>query len=209
MDAIPLTPPRGAAATAVPPDVLASIEAVYERGLYLDAWNLAKPWGELRHWSGTEALVLGGRIAAQLGARRLGCRLHLKAFRQDPDSEDAWLWAMRALLARRGPYAAREAMRRQGRVIESVEALGLCAELAVHLRDLDEADRHLARALGREPENAWLHVVQAMAHRAADSYDAALAAATRALEVRPWFRPAVDARAEILIQLGRDEEALS
>jgi tetratricopeptide (TPR) repeat protein len=210
MDAIPARPPRRAAHVVVPPQDLAAVREAYDRGRFLDAWQVAGRHGPLSAWRGADALLLGGRLAGQLGAARLGARLHLRAFREHPDSPHAWQWAVRAVRMRRGPYEAREAMRRIGRdVDDDPEALALRAELATDLLDFEEAERHLSRALAIAPAKPWLHVVRGMGLRDADACEAALESADRALDLRPWYRPALDLRADVLVLLGRDEEALA
>src|SRR5262245_30480336 len=51
----------------VPSDLLEDVRALYDRGLYLQAYRAAQPLGPLREWPGTGGLVLAGRLANNLG----------------------------------------------------------------------------------------------------------------------------------------------
>ncbi len=189
---------------------LDEVEERYERGRYLDAWEVARAIGPLEAWRGAEARLLAGRLAAQLGAQRRGHLFHLAAFREHPESVDAWLWAVRAIHSRRGPYAGRAMVRRgHAGAGGSWEALALHAQLSSALRDFEDAEAHVTAALALSPEEPWLQVVRSGVLEDADQYPEALDAADRALALRPWYRPAVDARAGLLVLLGREEEAMA
>jgi predicted Zn-dependent protease len=209
MDALPLREPPSHEAVRVPPETLARIEVAYEHGRYLDAWALARPVGPLGAWRGADALVLAGRLAQQLGDPRLCARLQLRAFREHPGSPAAWAWGMRTVSWRLGPLAALETARRRPPPRETAEVLAFRAEVAVELRDFDEAERLLARARAVAPADPWIPVLGALALQEADAYEEALAHLDRAFDARPWYRPALDARADLLILLGRDDEALA
>ncbi|HEX9050394.1 MAG TPA: C39 family peptidase, partial [Anaeromyxobacter sp.] len=209
MDGIPLREQPSPERVHVPREALARIGAAYEDGRYLDAWALARPFGPLAAWRGGEALVLAGRLAQRLGNTRLGGRLHLRALREHPESPAAWAWGLRTVGWRLGPYAALETARRRPPPAETVEVVSFRAEIAVELRDFDEAERLLARARALAPDDPWIPVLAALALQEADAYEEALAQADRALAGRAWYRPAVDARADLLIVLGRDDEALA
>src|SRR2546428_13962783 len=60
----------------IAPHSLTQVLDLYERGLYLQAYTLAQSLGPLEQWEGTDAQVLAGRLAVQLGGRRLQKRLH-------------------------------------------------------------------------------------------------------------------------------------
>lgn len=204
MEAIPAPPPERISVT---PADLAAIQEVYEAGRALDAYRLSERIGPLRAWRGADALVLAGRLAANVGARRLAARLHLKARHEEPASLAASVWAIRAVAGRFGPYAGRRLLRRI-EVGDDPEALSLAAELAVLLGDVDEAERLASRAAAAAPREPWPHVVRAMAAERADAYERGLESLERAFELRPEYRPASELRARLLILLGRDAEAL-
>lgn len=201
------------AASAAPelvPEVLARVRGLYDRGLYLQAFRAGEAAGPLADWGGAPGRILAGRLAAQLGAPGLARRLHLRAWREHRGADHTLEWAVRAIRTRVGPFAAAGFLRREtaGRPL-SAEALALAGSLASDLRDFDEAERCLAEALALEPRSAWIQVERAMVLHEADAYDAALEAAETALALRPGYRPAIDVRAELLVLLGRDAEAIA
>src|SRR5262249_54857165 len=68
---------------------LAPIRELYGKSLYLQALRQAEQFGPLRQWSNAPARLLGGRLAIQLGAPRLGRWLHLRAYRDTPTHLEA------------------------------------------------------------------------------------------------------------------------
>jgi tetratricopeptide (TPR) repeat protein len=77
------------------------------------------------------------------------------------------------------------------------------------LRDFDEVARLLARARALSPGDPWIDLLHVLALQGADAYEEALAHVDSVLAARPWYRPAVDARADLLVLLGRDDEAVA
>src|SRR5437870_4682796 len=90
----------------VTPDQLQRILALYEQGLYVQAYQVATQIGPLDQWRGTDARIVAGRLAGNLGSTRLGDWHFLHAWRQDKKSPDALWFYVRALMAVRGPLAA-------------------------------------------------------------------------------------------------------
>jgi tetratricopeptide (TPR) repeat protein len=199
---------REAAAADGPGAALGAVRGLYERGLCLQAWKAGARLGPPRAWPGAEGRTLAGRLVAQLGARSRAHRLHLRAWRDHPGSESAWYHAVQAIRARLGPHSALTMMRRGGPAGElGAEVHALRAVLSAELRDFDEADRHLARAAALAPDSAWVEVERAWVLKQRDDDAAALQSSARALAIHPWYRPAVEIRARLLVLLGREDEA--
>src|SRR6476660_7071280 len=90
----------------VPTAELAPIRELYARGMYVQALRVAERFGSLAEWTNTPARLLGGRLAIQLGAARLGRWLHLRAYRDTPSHPEAIYYHARYRLERFGPLAA-------------------------------------------------------------------------------------------------------
>ncbi len=157
--------------------------------------------------------MLAGRLAGNLGARRLACSLHLRAWREDRGDAEALYYAAFALFERRGPLAAWDLLRDAGEPPGATsrarsDLFALRAELAATFRDFDSAESLLARAeeIGADP--VWTGVVRARVMELEDRYAEALEAARASLAQRPWYRPAVQSAAQLLQLLDRDGEAL-
>ncbi|MBI4602826.1 MAG: tetratricopeptide repeat protein, partial [Planctomycetes bacterium] len=196
-----------------PAPELARLTDLHERGLCLQAYRAGLAFGSLPEWRGTDARVLAGRLARNLGAPRLGEALILRARRQDPGHPAARYYGAYAVLGRGGPLEA------WGHLRDSPELEGAsphlradwCALRGVvlaYLRDFEEAERWIERALAIAPEDPWVHVERSSLLEIEDRYEEALAAALRALELRAWYRPAAQAAAHLYSLLGRDGEAL-
>jgi tetratricopeptide (TPR) repeat protein len=197
----------------IPSSGLEEVRALYERGLYLQALEASRRHGPLASWSGTAARLLAGRLAGNLGARRLALSLHLRAGRADAADAEALYYSAYALLERRGPLAAWETLRARGDLAGSApqarsDVFCLRAEVAASLRDFDTAEHWLARADEAAPERTWTCVARARVLELEDRYPEALEAVRKALELRPWYRPAVQGAASLLVLLDRDREAL-
>jgi cellulose synthase operon protein C len=199
----------------VPTADLAPIRELYARGMYVQALRVAERFGPLKDWSNTPARLLGGRLAIQLGAARLGRWLHLRAYRDTPAHPEAIYYHARYRLERFGPLAAWKFLRSHpdqdwNDASPEVRAdwYGLHAFVCGRLRDFDRADRWLAKAEALSHDRAWLCVERAAVLEFAERPLEALEAARKSLTLIPFFRPGVQAEAHLLQQLGREREAL-
>jgi tetratricopeptide (TPR) repeat protein len=196
------------------PADLDRINEFYNRGLYLQAYDAAREIAPLAEWEGAQALIIGGRLAAMLGAPKLARRLHLRAWRGDKNHHQAIYYYTRALWDWRGPWRAWTFAHRQGEMEDAdpnwrAEWLALLAAMASQLRDFDTADELIRRAENLAPENAWIWVEKSSVLEYQDKYEEALAAARRALELRADYRPALQASAHLLSLMDRETEARS
>lgn len=195
--------------------LLEQIAELYSAGQYLTALETAAPLGELTQWSGTRARVLAGRLANNLGAPRLGRALHLLAFREDPDDWEVRYFYIWSRFSRRGPLVAWQLMEQLGDPDEQTDRrwradwLALKAHTLAMLRDFETADDLLARAIELEPQRPWIWVEKSGVLELEDQHDQSIAAARRALELRPFYRPAVQAAAHALVQMNCDDEAIA
>ena len=87
-----------------PADVL-RIRELYGRGRYRLAYEAAAGFGPFRAWANTPARLIGGRLAIQLGAPKLGRQLHALAYRSTPSHPEALYYHARYRLERFGPLA--------------------------------------------------------------------------------------------------------
>ncbi|HKX30839.1 MAG TPA: C39 family peptidase, partial [Blastocatellia bacterium] len=188
------------------------ITELYDRGLYLQAYDGARSIAPLAEWEGTEARLIAGRLAAMLGAPKLARRLHLRAWRADRHDPQAIYYYTRALWDWRGAWRAWGFARRHPELsgapirIEA-EWLGLRASLFGQLRDFDLAYEMIGRAEQLAPENPWIWVEKSSLLEYEDRYEEALAAANQSLQLRPLYRPAIQAATHLLGLLDREDEA--
>ena len=186
---------------------------LYEDGFSLQAYELAATIGPLESWSGTAARIVAGRIAMNVGAPRLAIAHHVRARRDDPTDPEANYYYVRAMLGRKGPLHALNFFRSIGELDDAPDAIradwhATRAIALGTLRDFDAADAWLARAEEARPEWPWVQVERASLLEMEDRYEPALEAGRHALELRPWYRPAVQSVARTLQLLHRDREAL-
>lgn len=192
----------------------ARVWELYNHGYYLQAYRAALTIGPLAEWEGTAAMLLAGRLANNLGSYSLGRKLHSRAYRLDPGNGEAAYYKARVILERRGPLAAWNFLRKVGTTINASTTvqsdwLGSHAVVLGVLRDFDAAEEWLAKAEKLDPANPWIWIERSHLYELEDKYEEALTAANHSLELRPYFRPGVQAAAQMLVMLGRDEAALA
>lgn len=198
----------------VAPSDLRVIRGLYDRGLYVQAYRQAEVHGPLRLWSGTDARLIAGRLVGNLGASRLGRAMHYLAWRGDPAHPEAIYYRCHELVRSRGPLAAWEFQETHGDLSDASPAiradfLALRAHTLGMLRDFDAAEQWMTRAENLAPDRPWIRTERACLLQMEDRYEDALSAARESLQLRPWYRPAVEVMSELLELLGRDEEALA
>lgn len=189
-------------------------QALYDQGLYLQAYEMAVGhFGPLASWQGTEARVFAGRLAANLGGDRLNRKLLISAWRADRSHPLARVYALRSIAAVLGVDRQIELMRQWGEMQEAsaeVRQLYCChwSDLWSQLRDFAQADAWLKKAESISGPDPWIHFVRSQSLEKKDCYEEALAEVRRGLELKPWFRPAVQQAGHLLQILNRDDEAL-
>ncbi|MCE9668396.1 C39 family peptidase [Myxococcus stipitatus] len=210
-----LLPPAPLPSSSSPsPELLASVRDLYDRGLYLQAFQLTEGGVPLERWTGSRARVLAARLLHHLGAPRAARLQWTRAYRESPRDPEVRYYYAQLLEQRRGPLAALAFL--DGPVdleLASPEAradlLLARAEFLVALRDFEDAGRWLHEALALAPRHPWCHVMRAHMLEEQDRREEALESARHALALRPWYRPAVQCVAGLLGELGRADEALA
>ena len=192
---------------------LARVLELYEQGRLLAAFAAGREMGPIESWPGTEGCVLAGRLAGQLGARRISDALFLRAFRADRESALAGYYHASTLLSRHGAFAALKALHRcqlASLVDDRLAAdwYGLATQIYGQLRDFDTAEAHLAKAFDLTPAESYRWVERSALFELEDEYTQALAAAQRALEMNPVSPPAIGHNASLLTLLDRSPAAL-
>lgn len=188
------------------------LKALYEDGKYLQAYEASKEIGPLQNWVGAEARVFAGRMAYNLGSRKMGRVLHRMAMREHPENHEVIYFFWQSMWPRRGPLAAIEEIERIGDLndadpVTQTDWFALRGDLYSTMRDFEKADEYLDRAIEMQPDRAWLHVIRAENLKNQDKIDEAIEASEYALKLRPWYRPALQNLANRYVQANRDEEA--
>jgi tetratricopeptide (TPR) repeat protein len=193
------------------PDDRAEIAALYERGLYVQAYRRALGFGHPLTWRSPAACILGGRVLNPVGAPRASTLLFLRAYRQAPDDPAAAYRHAHHVHERHGPYAALERLDRL--VAQTLEPTLRAdvrrarAQALAELRDFSAAEDELARADLDAPDPVWASITRSRVLALADRPEEALAAAREALRLRAHFPAAVGVAADLLHGLGRLDEA--
>lgn len=187
-----------------------------QSGRMLDAWRLAEGTGiALEKWQPGEARRVAAMLASSLGANRLSLALdwlNWRADRQDPEYFLHGLFSrMRftpeiKLIPEIADFLTANPTLPGGK---RADLLAFQGYLLASFRDFGPAFDCVGQALDLAPEESWIHVEHAAVLEIADRYGEALEAADRAIALRPNYRAAVLQRTDILVHLGRDEEAIA
>lgn len=205
--------------TRITRDVLEQVQSLYDQGLYLQAYQLGTRFQPLAEWEGIDGLILSGRIAGNLGARRLGMKQYVSAYRMAPDSLVTRAYYLQVVGDWRGPIFAWRKFRQFEPTIREAVAVAdrdegweylytQAANLCGVFRDFERAEGFLREAERFPSRFPWLLVERVCLENLQERWLEGVTLARRALEIRPWYRPAVQHLAQSLHGLDRDEEAL-
>lgn len=199
----------------VPGEVVAQLNELFERGLYLQAFELSKAYGPLQTWQGAGARVIAARLAHHLGSASLCARITARAAKEHPDDASAQYYHAYTILEWRGPLPAWNRLRELGDMPKATpeQLADLCAlrgQIASSLRDFQTAESLVLRAQELHPGDPWLEVIRSHLMENQDRYEESLAAAENAVRLHPYpyYRAGILAQAQALQLLNRDREAL-
>ena len=193
---------------------LEQIQRLYDEGMYVQAYEVGKPWGKLTDWPGTDGKILAARLAVNLGSSSLSNWLVRCAYRASPEHDEARYFYGNYLARHGGWWKTWRWLRRQPEMSASTSDdirsswYALHGEVTGFLRDFSTADTWLRKAEAAGPNNPWVKVCRAGVLEYQDRYDDAEAEARAALAMRPWYRPAVQSLGHLLTLQGKDHEAL-
>ncbi len=192
---------------------LQEVLKLYEAGLYLQAYEKGCNLAPLPQWKGVAGRIMAGRLAGNLGGGQMGAALHYLAHREHPGEPEAWYYYAFVILGQRGPLEAWQFLRDHAMPSSASLELqahwyALKARILGTLRDFKGAHRMLAAAEELHPDDAWLAVEHSGVLEREDRYDEARSVIMCGLEIRPWYRPAVQSAAHLMQLLDQEEQSL-
>jgi tetratricopeptide (TPR) repeat protein len=193
---------------------LAPIQAFYDQGLFLQAWELARAHGPLPTWRGPEGRLLAGRLARHLGGGKIGFRQILLAWRHHPAHWQARAFLLWTLFDLRGPLTVWRRLDQFGEPgsdqgTAQADFWMIRGRAAAAFRDFEAADHCFDLADPFDAGRGWVtsERCERLVHE--DRYEAALDLARAGLQLRPRHWSLVGQAAHALQLLGRDDEALT
>jgi len=194
-------------------DLETAIE-IFERGLYLQALANVEPLGPLASWEGSGAQIFGSRLANNLGAPKLAAALQCRAYRADRQNPTAAYYRAASIFNSKGPLRAWKFLRRLPASTDMsaetrADLLAIQARVLACFRDFESAEKTLNQAMEVAPHHAWLWCEKASILQMRDEHKNAYEAVQQALDLRPFYRPAVQIGAELLQLLRKDGDAVS
>lgn len=192
-----------------------TLRELVREGSMQDAWKILQSTAlEPKDWPGGEALHVVAGVVGGLGANRLRYALEWRNWRMNRNLPRFYFQALFGRLR----FVPTVALAKEvAGALETVPAddrrsradlHSMLAWLHARHRDFTPAFRHMDEALDLHGESAWIHVEHSVVLEMADRYDEALAAARRAMSLRPRYHVAVSQCADILSLIGRDDEAI-
>lgn len=196
-------------------EVVSRLNELFEQGLYLQAYEIAKEYGPFQAWRGPDACVIAARLAHHLGSAALCARITARAAKRYPDHATVQYYHAYSILEWRGPLPAWNHLKKLGDMPwatpdQRADLFALRAQIAGSLRDFQTAESYLLKAEALHPGDPWLQVQRCYLFEFQDRYEESLAAAKEAAKLHPYpyYRPATLMQAHALQLLNRDHEAL-
>ncbi len=192
---------------------LSELQELYDAGQYQTVFEKTKNWGEIHQWDGVDKKVFGGKLANNLGAPRYGRTIHIKIWQENPRHPEAVFCALWGIGSRRGPIRALQLDKKIGDVegddpIARADRYAMRSHFYAMVRDFEVADEWIKQAIELAPQRSWIHVEKAGILHLQDKTTEALEVTAHALELQPFYRPAVQSHSYTLVQENRDDEAL-
>jgi tetratricopeptide (TPR) repeat protein len=196
---------------------LASVQALYDRSRFLDAYEKTKSyWSPSTDLSSlpTEQLILGGRLANRLGGGRLSRWLFYAAYKRGSRDPTVRYFTHRLRLRERGFWDEVRSLEEQpllGAADMKLEASWLAHQAVTWatLRDFARAMACLKHARSCSPCDGWVESCESSVLGMADRWEEALGAAERSWELSQAAPYAVQSLGFSLLNLGRCDEAAS
>ncbi|MBD2179307.1 C39 family peptidase [Pseudanabaena sp. FACHB-1998] len=192
---------------------LEKVSNLYERGLFLQAYKIAKNYAPLNQWQGIRAKIFAGRLAWQLGSPRLGDALILRGWRENREDSEAKYYYARYIYRRYGILRAWEYIQQIEYLSDptprrQADWLSCRVHLLSEMRDFEAAEMWLEQADRLAPDYLWLDVERIYLLEMEDRYEEALTVGQHRLSLNPHYSPLIGAVANTLVMLDRDREAL-
>lgn len=197
----------------IAPEALEQIRALYDRGLYLQAYQRAVEIGLFDRWSSPQEGLLAARLADKVGNERVLRAWVWKLHRRYPRDDEIAPYYGSLLLDRVGPWKAWCWMNAYGNLAESADPetrihwLTLRASIMSMVRDFARADAFLNEALSIDANSAWALSTKVRLLIREDRYQEAMQLAEEILARRPWYVPALNIVVSLLTLQEKDEEA--
>lgn len=194
-------------------NTLARIKALNHDARFIDSWDLIRDLAPPEQWQTPLARLRGAHVIERIGGAKRARKIVFKEWRYRESRAlaredvfwylqnhrcafDAWLW-----LGRHAP-AADEPTERQ------VEYFGMQASALIKLRDFSSAGDCIDRGLASGLFQRYFLSLKAESLQAQDRREEALEQIAAVTTADPIYPYAIFTHAELLGELGRDDEAL-
>lgn len=157
-------------------------------------------------------MLLGSRLANNVGAPRTAGLLLTRAFRRTRLDPRTRLHYAYRLMQKRGPWPTWQFLEETPASDDLDTEASLIAfrgVICAIYRDEEAASSYLQKARHLLPESPWVWSEWSRVHEYLDRHDEAISAARQALSFRPWYRPAVQQLLHLLLLANKDDEARS
>jgi cellulose synthase operon protein C len=199
---------------------LAELETLYRLARFLDAHGRLADFSPPEMWRDTKARIFAGRLLGNLGAARRAQNLTHATWEREPANIAARCFYAYGYAERHGSLEALRVLEEWQPTLPKPDAEAnaleppavflwlLRARLLAQFRDFDAAEPWLAAAERARADDPWTQVEKAAIRLHEDRYEEAVAAAERALVLRPDYRPGVEMLAQAWTLRDREAEAI-
>ncbi|MEZ6107320.1 MAG: C39 family peptidase [Pirellulaceae bacterium] len=194
--------------------MFSEIRRLMEQSRPVSAWKLWTEKTTVPNLADPDALILSSRLAWQLGGRRRSAWWIRQGWNRFPNHADTRYYRALQVYERRGPYGCWEFLQAHTDTPDNETAdtrsswLALHGQAAAALRDFDQAETWYQSAIDVNGLTPWLRVCRAFGYECEDRYDDAMSMIDEALSENSRFRPALQAKAHLLILRDEVDQAV-
>ena len=189
-------------------EVIEKVKELRKQALFLDAWELLKPFSPPEEWTNPEHRVVGARMLRSLGDDGRERKILLKLWRNKATRHVVREDLFWEILHMRGAFLAWQWLEKHPPTAEEPEEEhhdhpGIQAWVLGKLRDFERAELLIRPLLLEEPGTAFAWSVQSDLLEWQDRWAESLAAAEKALSIQPTHISSLHSQFDMLMALGR------
>lgn len=193
--------------------ILSEVKRLRREGRILDAWKLVRDLAPPEQWPTVTDRLGGALLLEKLGAEARAQKIVFKAWHDPASRADARSDMFWEVLQMRGAFVTWKWLRKHAPSPDEPEDRhadheAYMAVVLMRLRDFERARACLDRGQNIQKKERWFSLLRADMLQEQDLREEALALVEEVVKAEPDYITAHISKAELLVELGRDEDAV-